>query len=91
MGELQKRTKIPIVDESVQTMEDINRLGKAGEKWDDLKLMKVGGLRRWWRCWWRAREFGMSVMLGCMIETSIGTTAMGAFVRGGGLIDSSCR
>jgi L-Ala-D/L-Glu epimerase len=77
MGELQKRTKIPIVaDESVQTMEDINRLGKAGVRGINLKLMKVGGLTPAVAVLRRAREFGMSVMLGCMIETSIGTTAM---------------
>jgi L-alanine-DL-glutamate epimerase-like enolase superfamily enzyme len=41
-----------------------------------VKLMKVGGLSPAMRIVHRARELGMGVMLGCMIETSIGTTAM---------------
>jgi L-alanine-DL-glutamate epimerase-like enolase superfamily enzyme len=77
MGELQKRTRIPIVaDESVQTMDDIEQLGAAGVRGINLKLMKAGGLTNGLRILKRAKEFGMQVMLGCMIETSLGTTAM---------------
>ena len=38
--------------------------------------MKVGGLTPALAILGRARELNMRVMLGCMIETSIGTTAM---------------
>jgi L-alanine-DL-glutamate epimerase-like enolase superfamily enzyme len=77
MGEVQKRTKIPVVaDESVQTMEDIEQLGAAGVAGINLKLMKVGGLTPALKILTRARELKMRVMLGCMIETSVGTTAM---------------
>jgi L-alanine-DL-glutamate epimerase-like enolase superfamily enzyme len=77
MGELQKRTSIPIVaDESVQTMDDVERLGAAGVKGINLKLMKVGGLGPALRILRRARELNLRVMLGCMIETSLGATAM---------------
>ena len=77
MGELQKRTSIPIVaDESVQTMDDIEQLGVAGVRGINLKLMKVGGLTNALKILKRSRDLGMQVMLGCMIETSIGTTAM---------------
>jgi L-alanine-DL-glutamate epimerase-like enolase superfamily enzyme len=77
MGEVQRRTSIPVVaDESVQTMEDIEQLGAAGVAGINLKLMKVGGLSPGIRILKRARELKMKVMLGCMIETSIGTTAM---------------
>jgi L-alanine-DL-glutamate epimerase-like enolase superfamily enzyme len=77
LGELQKRTQIPVVaDESVQTMEDIEALASAGVRGINLKLMKVGGLTNGLRILKRSRELGMQVMLGCMIETSIGTTAM---------------
>ena len=77
MGDVQKRTSIPVVaDESVQTMEDIEQLGAAGVAGINLKLMKVGGLTPAVRILRRARELKMKVMLGCMIETSIGTTAM---------------
>jgi L-alanine-DL-glutamate epimerase-like enolase superfamily enzyme len=77
LGELQRRTAIPVVaDESVQTIKDVEDLGAAGVRGINVKLMKVGGLTPALRCIHRARELGMGVMLGCMIETSIGTTAM---------------
>ena len=38
--------------------------------------MKLGGLSAGLACLRRAREMGMQVMLGCMVETSIGSTAM---------------
>ena len=77
MGEVQKHTKIPIVaDESVQTLGDIEQLGAAGVAGINLKLMKVGGLTPALAILKRARELNVRVMLGCMIETSIGTTAM---------------
>jgi L-alanine-DL-glutamate epimerase-like enolase superfamily enzyme len=41
-----------------------------------VKLMKVGGVLPALQIITRARELGMQIMLGCMIETSIGTTAM---------------
>ncbi|HCU07955.1 MAG TPA: dipeptide epimerase, partial [Clostridiales bacterium] len=78
MGEVQRHTDLPIVaDESVQTMEDIERLGAAGVKGINLKLMKVGGLTNGLNLLKRASEFGMRIMLGQMVETSLGTTAMG--------------
>jgi len=78
MGEVQHHTDIPIVaDESVQTMEDIERLGAAGVKGINLKLMKVGGLTNGLKLLKRAEAFGMRIMLGQMVETSLGTTAMG--------------
>jgi L-alanine-DL-glutamate epimerase-like enolase superfamily enzyme len=77
LGILQRATDIPIVaDESVQSMADVEKLAAAGVCGINLKLMKLGGLStalqalRWARC------KGMKIMLGCMIETSIGTTAM---------------
>jgi L-Ala-D/L-Glu epimerase len=77
LGVIQSTTSIPIVaDESVQTMEDVERLGNAGVQGINLKLMKVGGLTPALRIVHRASELGMKIMLGCMIETSIGTTAM---------------
>jgi len=76
LGELQRRTKIPIVaDESVQTLADIELLGREGVRGINLKLMKVGGLTPGLAIVRRARELGMKIMLGCMIETSLGITA----------------
>jgi L-Ala-D/L-Glu epimerase len=77
MGEVQRHTPIPVVaDESVQTLDDVERLGAAGVRGINLKLMKVGGLAPAMRILRRARELKLKVMLGCMIETSLGTTAM---------------
>lgn len=77
MGLLQSQTSIPIVaDESVQTAADVQRLADAGVSGINVKLMKAGGLTPGLRLIRLGRERGMRVMLGCMVETSVGTTAM---------------
>lgn len=77
LGLLQSQTAIPIVaDESVQTVSDVVRLADAGVSGINVKLMKAGGLTPALRLIRLARERGMRVMLGCMVETSLGTTAM---------------
>ncbi len=77
MGYVQSQVNLPIVaDESVQTLDHVERLAAAGVQGINLKLMKVGGLAPGLRLLWRARELGMRIMLGCMVETSLGTTAM---------------
>lgn len=77
MGLLQSQTSIPIVaDESVQTAADVARLADAGVAGVNVKLMKTGGLTPALRIIRLARERGMRVMLGCMVETSLGATAM---------------
>ena len=77
MGLLQTTCPIPIVaDESVQTLEDVERLARAGVHGINLKLMKIGGLTPALVLLRRAQELGLRIMLGCMIETCIGTTAM---------------
>jgi L-alanine-DL-glutamate epimerase-like enolase superfamily enzyme len=76
LGELQQRTRIPVVaDESVQSLHDVELLGKAGVRGINLKIMKVGGVLPGLAIVRRARELNMKVMLGCMIESSIGITA----------------
>lgn len=77
MGDLQKITSIPLVaDESVRTLADIEKLAEAGIAGVNLKLMKAGGLTPTLRMLNYARELGLKIMLGCMVETSLGTTAM---------------
>ena len=77
MGRLQQETAIPLVaDESLQSLTDIESLARAGVRGVNLKLMKLGGLANGLACLRRANELGLRIMLGCMIETSIGTTAM---------------
>ena len=77
MGYVQSQVDLPIVaDESVQTIADVERLAALGVQGINLKLMKVGGITPGLQMLRRARELGMRIMLGCMMETSIGVTAM---------------
>jgi L-alanine-DL-glutamate epimerase-like enolase superfamily enzyme len=77
MGSLQSRSHIPIVaDESLQNPDDIKRVANVGVQAVNIKLMKVGGISPALMMISDARRYGLKVMLGCMIETSIGTTAM---------------
>ncbi len=77
MGEVQRATSIPVIaDESCQSLADVEALGAAGAAGINLKLMKAGGMTNGAAMARRARELGMRVMLGCMIETSVGVTAM---------------
>jgi L-alanine-DL-glutamate epimerase-like enolase superfamily enzyme len=77
MGILQSTTHIPIVaDESVQNIEDVHALGLAGVAGINLKLMKTGGILPALEMIRIARDYNMRIMLGCVIETSLGVTAM---------------
>jgi L-alanine-DL-glutamate epimerase-like enolase superfamily enzyme len=77
MGHLQALTQIPIVaDESVRTLKDVKDLALAGVRGVNIKLMKVGGLSSALEMIRLAQRYEMKIMLGCMIETSIGVTAM---------------
>lgn len=77
MGRVQAGVNVPVVaDESVQMLADVERLAAAGVQGINLKLMKLGGLGPALRIVQRARELGLRIMLGCMVETSLGTTAM---------------
>jgi L-Ala-D/L-Glu epimerase / N-acetyl-D-glutamate racemase len=72
---LRDKVDLPIIaDEAVLTAADIPRLAQAYDG-VNIKLQKAGGLRMARRMIDLARSFGMKVMLGCMIETSIGITA----------------
>ncbi len=77
MGFVQTHIDVPVVaDESVQGPSDLERLSAAGVQAVNLKLMKLGGLAPAVRLLKRARSLGLQIMLGCMIETSLGVTAM---------------
>ncbi len=77
MGSLQSTTKIHIVaDESVRTITNIEELAAVGVRGVNIKLMKVGGLCPALEMITRSKQLELKVMLGCMIETAIGTTAM---------------
>ena len=77
MGFVQAHCHVPVIaDESVQTLADVEALAAAGVQGVNLKLMKLGGLAPTMRVVRRARALGLRIMLGCMVETSLGTTAM---------------
>lgn len=77
MGRVQARLDLPVVaDESVQSLADVQALARAGVQAINVKLMKLGGLAPALEAVRAARAAGMRVMLGCMIETSLGVTAV---------------
>ncbi len=75
MRELKKRSPLPLIaDESVARAEDVPRLAEAFDG-INIKLMKCGGLGEALRMIHVARAHGMTIMLGCMVETSLAITA----------------
>jgi L-alanine-DL-glutamate epimerase-like enolase superfamily enzyme len=72
---LRERVDMPIVaDEAVKTAADIPKLARAYDG-INIKLMKCGNLFEAQKMVTMARERDMSIMLGCMIESSVGITA----------------
>ena len=75
LAEVTRHSKIPVIaDESCIVATDIPRLvGKVDGI--NIKLAKCGSLREALRMIAIARSHGMMVMVGCMIESSLGITA----------------
>jgi L-alanine-DL-glutamate epimerase-like enolase superfamily enzyme len=72
---VRERSPLPIIaDESCLVAADIPRLAGAVDG-INLKLAKCGGLREAMRIVSTARAHDMSVMAGCMVETSLGISA----------------
>ncbi len=72
---VRENSKLPIIaDESVKRANDIPKLLGAVDG-INIKLVKCGGLLEALRMIHVARAHGLLVMLGCMIESSIGITA----------------
>jgi L-alanine-DL-glutamate epimerase-like enolase superfamily enzyme len=72
---VRERSPLPIIaDESCLIASDIPRLEGAVDG-INIKLSKCGGLREAQRMVATARAHGMLVMMGCMIETSLGISA----------------
>jgi L-alanine-DL-glutamate epimerase-like enolase superfamily enzyme len=73
---VRSRSKLPIIaDESCLVSTDVPRLAGAVDG-INLKLAKCGSLREALRIVHTARAFGMMVMAGCMIESSLGISAI---------------
>ncbi len=79
LAEVTRRSEIPVIaDESCETAADIPPLvGKVDGI--NIKLAKCGSLREAIRMIAIARAHGLMVMVGCMIESSIGITAAAHF------------
>ena len=72
---LRPRVRLPLIaDESCRRAEDIPALEGIVDG-INIKLSKCGGLREALRMIRLARVHGLRVMLGCMIESSVGITA----------------
>jgi L-Ala-D/L-Glu epimerase len=72
---LKKESPLPIyVDEDVHTMKDVREAAERAHG-INIKLAKSGGIREAVRMAHAARAFGLGVMLGCMVESSLGIAA----------------
>jgi L-alanine-DL-glutamate epimerase-like enolase superfamily enzyme len=72
---LKERSKLPLfADESMMTARDIPKLAE-GFHGINIKLMKCGGIQEALRMVAIARALDLKLMLGCMVETSVGITA----------------
>lgn len=70
-----ERSPVPIIaDESCQRLKDVSSL-KGIFSGINIKLMKCTGMSEAWKMISYARAEGMTVMLGCMTETSCAVTA----------------
>jgi L-alanine-DL-glutamate epimerase-like enolase superfamily enzyme len=75
LRQIRAASPLPIfADEPVRTARDIPRLAGCVDG-VNIKVMKAGGLREALRMIAVARAHGLQVMLGCMLETSVGITA----------------
>ena len=72
---LHERSPLPLfVDEGCHLAPDVARLADRVDG-VNVKLMKTGGPSEALRLIHAARAHGLSVMLGCMVESSLGITA----------------
>jgi L-alanine-DL-glutamate epimerase-like enolase superfamily enzyme len=75
LRQLKRVSSLPIVlDESIVDPEDVAACRDQGHG-INIKLMKAGGITRALELIKAARACDMSVMIGCMIETSLSTAA----------------
>ena len=75
LKEIRRHARVPIVaDESCETAADVAKLVGAVDG-VNIKLAKAGSLRESLRIVHTARAHGMSVMLGCMVESTLGIAA----------------
>lgn len=71
---LREKTPIPIIADEALSLYGVAELATAYDG-INIKLQKNGGLFKAKKLIHEAREHGMKIMLGCMIETSVGISA----------------
>ena len=72
---LRQRSPLPLVaDEALMMASDVPKLAE-GYHGINVKLQKCGGIREALRIIETARSCGLKIMLGCMVETSVGIAA----------------
>ncbi|MBS7650853.1 MAG: dipeptide epimerase [Candidatus Bathyarchaeia archaeon] len=78
------KSKIPIfADESAATIEDVKRIVELrAAKGVNLKLQKVGGITPGLEAVRLAKENGLQVMVGCMVESGVGIAYGANFAAG---------
>ncbi len=87
LAAVHRASRLPIIaDEACRTAADIPRLAGAVDG-VNIKLAKCGSLREALRMVAVARAHRLSVMVGCMIETSLGITAAAHFAPLVDLVD----
>jgi L-alanine-DL-glutamate epimerase-like enolase superfamily enzyme len=87
MKELKNESHIPLIaDENCVQFRDIESCVEAFHG-INIKLMKCGGLEEVSKMINGAKEFGLKIMLGCMVESSIGITAMSQFASSADYLD----
>jgi L-alanine-DL-glutamate epimerase-like enolase superfamily enzyme len=75
MAELKKGAALPLcADESFMGDEPLEEIAKAFDI-INIKLMKIGSMAKSLKVIKRAKELGLKVMIGCMIESSLANTA----------------
>ena len=87
MVELKKYSSLPLIaDENCHTSDDIAKLAN-GFDGINIKLTKCGGLDEAAKMIELARQFKLKIMFGCMVESSIGITALAHLVSQADYLD----
>ncbi|MBC7768177.1 MAG: dipeptide epimerase [Phycisphaerales bacterium] len=81
------RSPVPIcADESAHTSADLDRVARLYQA-VNIKLDKTGGFTEALAMRQRARELGLTVMVGCMVSTSLGVAPALLFADGAAFVD----
>ena len=87
MVELKHASPIPLIaDESCLKADDVPQLEESFHG-INIKLMKCGGCAEVPKMFKYANDSGLKVMLGCMVESSVGITAMSQFASQADYLD----